>query len=89
MRTIFVMHLRHEPNRFHQLARGLFRLAESMAREESQTMRELFGKAFRVYRIEPIRKRLREDQEYSRSLPPAKYTDADVDQRGQGGAPEG
>lgn len=57
----------------------LARQVDSLAKLESRNISELLREAFRTYRMERIRQRLREDQEYTRSRNKHGYTPDDVE----------
>jgi metal-responsive CopG/Arc/MetJ family transcriptional regulator len=57
----------------------LARQVDSLAKSESRNISELLREAFRTYRMERIRQRLREDQGYSRSRNTHGYTADDVE----------
>jgi metal-responsive CopG/Arc/MetJ family transcriptional regulator len=57
----------------------LARQVERVAKEESRNLSELFREAFRSYRLQRVRTRLREDAEYARTRNPRRYTEGDVE----------
>lgn len=52
---------------------------DNLAKLESRNVSELLREAFRTYRMERIRQRLRDDQEYTRSRNVHGYTANDVE----------
>jgi len=52
---------------------------DQIAKEESRNLSELFREAFRAYRVERIRRRLRIDLEYAQTRNPQRYTKDDVE----------
>jgi len=58
---------------------GLAREVDQIAKEESRNLSELFREAFRTYRTERIRQRLRIDRKYAQSRNPREYRKRDVE----------
>jgi metal-responsive CopG/Arc/MetJ family transcriptional regulator len=57
----------------------LARQVDNLAKAEGRNISELLREAFRAYRMEKIRQRLREDQEYTHSRNKHGYTPDDVE----------
>jgi hypothetical protein len=59
--------------------RDLAKQVDQIAKEESRNISELFREAFRFYRAERIRRRLKADLEYARTRNPKGYTEDDIE----------
>jgi metal-responsive CopG/Arc/MetJ family transcriptional regulator len=57
---------------------SLAKQVEKVAREESRNISELFREAFRVYRLEQVRRRLDQDNAYARSRNQTQYTEEEI-----------